>query len=59
MEKLILKVYILAGGSGTRLGEFAQEIPKPMVLIGGKPILRHIMSHYMPAIDIKSLCWLK
>ena len=46
MEELIVKVVILAGGFGTRLGEFTQEIPKPMVPIGGKPILWHIMSHY-------------
>lgn len=41
-----MKVVILAGGFGTRLGEFTNEIPKPMVQIGGRPILWHIMSHY-------------
>jgi len=41
-----MQVVILAGGFGTRLSEYTSEIPKPMVKIGGKPILFHIMSHY-------------
>ena len=44
-----MKVVILAGGLGTRLSEETKLIPKPMVEIGGKPILWHIMkiySHY-------------
>lgn len=41
-----MKVVILAGGFGTRLAELTGEIPKPMVPIGGKPILWHIMNHY-------------
>lgn len=44
-----MKVAILAGGFGTRLGEETAIRPKPMVEIGGKPILWHIMklySHY-------------
>lgn len=44
-----MKVVILAGGRGTRISEETQSIPKPMVEIGGKPILWHIMkiySHY-------------
>lgn len=44
-----MKVVILAGGLGTRLSEETDLIPKPMVEIGGKPILWHIMkiySHY-------------
>lgn len=44
-----MKLVILAGGYGSRLGEVANVIPKPMVEIGGKPILWHIMkiySHY-------------
>lgn len=44
-----MKTIVLAGGLGTRLGQQAETIPKPMVLIGGKPILWHIMkiySHY-------------
>ena len=42
-----MKVVILAGGKGTRLSELTKEIPKPMVKIGPKPILVHIMKHYM------------
>jgi len=41
-----LKVCIFAGGWGTRLGQMAETIPKPMVLIGNKPILWHIMKIY-------------
>ena len=41
-----MKVIILAGGFGTRLSEYTQSIPKPMVSIGGKPILWHIMKTY-------------
>jgi glucose-1-phosphate cytidylyltransferase len=41
-----VKVVILAGGKGTRLAEETDLIPKPMVEIGGKPILWHIMRHY-------------
>lgn len=41
-----MKVIILAGGFGTRLSEYTKLIPKPMVEIGGKPILWHIMNHY-------------
>jgi len=41
-----MKVIILAGGFGTRLAEYTDVIPKPMVPIGGKPILWHIMKSY-------------
>ena len=41
-----MKVIILAGGLGTRLAEYTQNIPKPMVEIGGKPIIWHIMQSY-------------
>ena len=41
-----MKVAILAGGYGSRLAEETEIRPKPMVEIGGKPILWHIMSHY-------------
>jgi len=40
------KVVILAGGLGTRLAEETMVKPKPMVEIGGRPILWHIMKHY-------------
>jgi glucose-1-phosphate cytidylyltransferase len=42
----LLKVVILAGGLGTRLSEETYSRPKPMVEIGGKPILWHIMKMY-------------
>ena len=44
-----MKTVILCGGKGTRLRELTEEIPKPLVEIGGKPILWHLMkiySHY-------------
>lgn len=41
-----MKVVLLAGGFGTRIAEEAQLKPKPMVEIGGKPILWHIMKEY-------------
>lgn len=52
-----MKAVILAGGLGTRLSEATNLIPKPMVEIGGKPILWHIMktySHY--GIDEFIIC---
>lgn len=41
-----MKVILLAGGFGTRLSEYTESIPKPMVTIGGRPILWHIMRTY-------------
>lgn len=41
-----MKVVILAGGFGTRISEESHLIPKPMITIGDKPILWHIMKHY-------------
>lgn len=41
-----MKVVILAGGYGTRISEESQYKPKPMIEIGGKPILWHIMKEY-------------
>lgn len=41
-----MKVAILAGGVGSRLSEETEIKPKPMVEIGGKPIIWHIMKHY-------------
>ena len=41
-----MKVVILAGGLGTRLAEENEVRPKPMVEIGGQPLLWHIMKHY-------------
>ncbi len=42
-----MKVVILAGGKGTRISEYTKLIPKPMVKVGSKPILEHIINYYM------------
>lgn len=41
-----MKVLLLAGGFGTRISEYTESLPKPMLPIGGKPILWHIMKRY-------------
>ena len=41
-----MKVIILSGGFGTRIAEYTSIIPKPMIHIGGKPIVEHIMEIY-------------
>jgi glucose-1-phosphate cytidylyltransferase len=41
-----MKVIILAGGLGTRIGQFTELLPKPMIKVGGKPIIWHIMQTY-------------
>ena len=41
-----MKAVILAGGLGTRIAEESDTKPKPMVEIGGKPLLWHIMKTY-------------
>ena len=41
-----MKVGILAGGFGTRISEETERVPKPMIEIGGKPLLWHIMMYY-------------
>ena len=46
MNQQTMKVLILAGGLGTRLGEETDLKPKPMVEIGGYPVLWHIMKIY-------------
>jgi glucose-1-phosphate cytidylyltransferase len=49
INRVIMKVVMLAGGLGTRISEETDARPKPMVEIGGKPMLWHIMkiySHY-------------
>lgn len=43
---LLMKVVILAGGLGTRISEESHLRPKPMIEIGGRPILWHIMKHF-------------
>jgi glucose-1-phosphate cytidylyltransferase len=46
LEIIEVKVVILAGGFGTRLSEYTDTIPKPMVTVGGRPIIWHIMNTY-------------
>ena len=41
-----MKVVILAGGLGTRISEQTKKMPKPMIKIGKKPILEHIINIY-------------
>ena len=41
-----MKVVLLCGGYGTRIRDVAEDIPKPMIPIGGKPIIWHIMKTY-------------
>jgi glucose-1-phosphate cytidylyltransferase len=41
-----LKVVILCGGMGTRIKEITEDIPKPLIRVGGKPIIWHIMKIY-------------
>ena len=41
-----MKVVLLAGGFGTRLSEYTKTIPKPMIDVGGKPMILHIMKLY-------------
>ena len=38
---------ILAGGKGTRISEYTGSIPKPMVPVGSKPIIEHIINYYI------------
>lgn len=45
-QKINTPVVILCGGMGTRLAEHTEVRPKPLVEVGGKPILWHIMKHY-------------
>jgi glucose-1-phosphate cytidylyltransferase len=42
-----MKVVILAGGKGTRISEYTKVLPKPMIKIGSKPILLHIIDYYI------------
>ena len=41
-----MKVVLFCGGAGTRLRDYSEEIPKPMVTIGYRPILWHVMKYY-------------
>ena len=41
-----MKIVILCGGLGSRLGKITKKIPKPMVKVGKIPIVEHIMNFY-------------
>ena len=41
-----MKVVLFCGGLGTRLGEYTETIPKPMVDIGYRPLMWHLMRFY-------------
>ncbi len=41
-----MEVIILCGGTGTRLKEMTEFLPKPMIPIGGRPMIRHIMERF-------------
>ena len=42
-----MKCVILAGGKGTRISEYTKSIPKPMIKIGSKPMIEHIINYYV------------
>jgi len=44
-----MKTVVLAAGKGTRLGDLTKNTPKPMLVVAGKPVLEHIISHIMQA----------
>ena len=48
-----IKVVILAGGLGSRLSELTKKIPKPMVKIGNKPLIEHIIQIYIKKMDLQ------
>lgn len=45
-SKRAIPVVILCGGKGTRMGSLAREVPKPLLEVGGRPILWHVMQIY-------------
>ena len=57
VKGIFMKAVILAGGLGSRITEESQYKPKPMIEIGGKPILWHIMkSYYSHGINEFIIC---
>ena len=54
-----MKLVILAGGLGTRIAEETGTKPKPMVEIGGMPILWHIMKYYSSFVNQLSYAGIK
>jgi glucose-1-phosphate cytidylyltransferase len=54
-----MKVVLFCGGAGMRLRGYADDVPKPMVEIGTRPILWHLMKYYAPlwAQGLHYLSW--
>lgn len=52
---MITKAVILAAGRGTRMRDLTQEIPKPMLMVQGKPILQYILEGLM-SVGIRQFC---
>jgi NDP-sugar pyrophosphorylase family protein len=46
---LVTKAVVLAAGKGTRMGSLTEELPKPMLPVGGKPLLEHVLDHLRDA----------
>ncbi|MEW6721779.1 MAG: sugar phosphate nucleotidyltransferase, partial [Candidatus Micrarchaeota archaeon] len=42
-----MKAFVLAGGEGTRLRPYTYTVPKPMLMLGGKPIIRYVIENLM------------
>ena len=53
MNSSVKNIVILAGGKGTRMRENPQVVPKPMVKIGGVPVLTHITNYFDQFGDFK------
>ena len=53
MDSSVKNIVILAGGKGTRMREYPQTVPKPMVKIGGLPVLTHITNYFDKFGDFK------
>ena len=41
-----MKVVLFCGGRGTRIREYSENVPKPLIPLGGQPIMRHVMQYY-------------
>jgi NDP-sugar pyrophosphorylase family protein len=45
MTTTVTKAVVLAAGKGTRMGALTEDLPKPMLPVGGKPLLEHVLNH--------------
>ena len=53
-----MKVILLAGGFGTRISEYTKMIPKPMIDIGGKPMILYIVGQSFNILLTLAVVWL-